>query len=389
MSKEEKVPEFSLLGGPLQWLGCRLGLVRGGTGTIGLGLALGLPAWGILVALALLEGQAADILSLAVIGVHVRLLVAIPLFFAGESFVVPRMAEFVGNIRSSGLVPEDARPALDSEIRRVARLKDSWLPEVLFLLLTFGWLIVRAVVDLPGLTGNFASFLPQPGRRLTPVNGWYVMFCLPLFRYLLLRWLWHLGLWWYFLGRLSKLRLHLFPTHSDGAAGLGYLEVVQEHFMPLALALAAVFSASFAQGVLSGKMAFETLYLMIPAVLFLVALLFIGPLFLFTRKLWNCRSVGLDEYMAMASRYVQAFERRWLRDKEASGESQLGTSDIQSLADLTNSVNVVRHMRLAPCGQRLGLELAACVIVPMLPLILLKVPVDQLAAWLFKALTGI
>lgn len=39
------IPEFSLLGGPLHGLGSRLGLVRGGTNTFRLGLALGLLAW--------------------------------------------------------------------------------------------------------------------------------------------------------------------------------------------------------------------------------------------------------------------------------------------------------------------------------------------------------
>ena len=32
-------------------------------------------------------------------------------------------------------------------------------------------------------------------------------------------------------------------------------------------------------------------------------------------------------------RYVQAFERKWIRDAEPTGDSQLGTSDLQSLAE--------------------------------------------------------
>jgi hypothetical protein len=389
MKEDDKIPELSLLGGPLQWLGCRLGLVREGTNTVWLGVALGLLAWGVLMLLALLQGFGLKMFSLALIGGHVRLLVAVPLFFVCETWVVPRMAEFVRNIVRSGLVPETELPALASDIRRVGRMKDSWLAEVLFLLLAFTWPLIETVADLPGRTGNWASILAQAGGRLTLINGWYLMFCLPLFRFLMLRWLWHLSLWWYFLWRVKKLDLHLIPTHPDSAGGLGYLEVVQEHFTPLAAAISAVFSASFAEGIFSETMAFETLYSLIPMVLLLVAVLFIGPLFMFSHKLWVCRVTGLSEYMAMASRYVHAFDRKWIRDEQATGESQLGTADLQSLADLTNSVNVVRGMRWIPVGRRLMMGLAASVIVPLLPLCFLKYPVADVAARLFQMLTGL
>ena len=93
--------------------------------------------------------------------------------------------------------------------------------------------------------------------------------------------------------------------------------------------------------------------------------------------------------MAMASRYVRAFDRKWIRDPQASGESQLGTSDMQSLADLTNSVRIVRDMRVVPVSRRFLMELAACVILPMLPLLLLKYPVSEIAARLFRAMAGL
>jgi hypothetical protein len=389
MKVDTKIPALSLFGGPLHKFGARLGLVRGGTRTFKLGLALGLTFWSVLIALALLQGQAPKILSLNVIGVHVRFLVAIPLFFFCESFVFPRMAEFVSNIMDSGVVPEDQWPALAADVRRVNRMADSWLADVIFLLLTFAMPLLEIVVDLPIRTGSWKSILAHGGERLNAVNVWYLGFCLPLFRFLLLRWFWRLGLWWYFLRRVVKLKLRLVPTHSDGAGGLGYVEVVQEHFFPLALTISAVFSASFAEGIVTGAMAFEALYYLIPGILLLIAGLFIGPLFLFTAELWNCRETGLGEYMAMASRYVHAFDRRWLRDENASGESQLGTADLQSLADLTNSMNVIRDMRLVPGGRRLVLPLAVCSVLPMLPLFLLKFPVDKIASGLFRALTGL
>ena len=388
MKEGDKIPEFSLFGGPLQWLGARLGLVRGKTNTVWLGVALGLLAWGVLMVLGLLQGLGNKMFSLAVIGVHVRLLVVIPLFFVCETWVAPRMAEFVRTIVNSQIVPEAELPALASAIRRVGRMKDSWLAEVLFLLAAFALPLLGTVANIPGSTGNLAWILSQAGGKFTWVNSWYLMFCLPLFRFLMIRWLWHLGLWCYFLRRVEKLKLQLIPTHSDGVGGLGYLEVVHEHFIPLVLAISAVFSATFAEGIFSQTMAFEALYNLIPLVLLLTAVLFIGPLFIFSRKLWVCRSTGLREYMSMASRYVHAFDRKWVQNKNASGESQLGTADMQSLADLTNSVRVVRDMRWVPASRRLMMELAACVILPLLPLLFMRYHFDQLSVRLFQMLIG-
>ena len=389
MKTSEAIQEFSLLGGPLHRLGCRLGLVRDGTHTIRLGLAIGGLAWGILVMLALLMGGGRQLFFLGLIGIHVRLLVVVPLFFTCEAWVAPAMAEFVRNLVHSGVVPEDDLPALAADIRRVNRLADSWLVEVFALLAAFASPLLGMVVDLPGKTADLSSVLAESGGKFGPVMVWYLLLCLPLFRFLLFRWVWRLGLWWFFLWRLGRRKLHLVPTHSDGVAGLGFLEVVHEHFMPFAFALAAFYAATFAEDIAAGTMAFEALYGYVPLILLAVAALFIGPLFLFSAKLWNARVTGWSEYMGMASHYVDAFDRKWIRAGNLPGEAELGTPDLQSLADLTNSLDVVRNLRVAPVSRRLLSGFAVAVALPMLPLVLFKYPAGAVAAKLFQTLTGL
>jgi hypothetical protein len=136
-------------------------------------------------------------------------------------------------------------------------------------------------------------------------------------------------------------------------------------------------------------MAFEALYRQIPLALLLVALLFIGPLFIFSFKLWDRRITGWREYMGMASRYVNAFDRKWIKGENPSGEALLGTPDMQSLADLNNSVTVVRELSCVPASRRLVLGLAASAILPMCPLVFFKFPVSDVAARLFQMLTGL
>jgi hypothetical protein len=98
METREALEDFSLLGGPLHRLGCRLGLVRGGTNTVPLGLVLGACPWLVLLALALFEGLGQVLFSMGAIGAHVRLLVTIPLLFVCEAFINPRFAAFIREI---------------------------------------------------------------------------------------------------------------------------------------------------------------------------------------------------------------------------------------------------------------------------------------------------
>ena len=385
MGDSEKLSELSLLGGPLHRLGLRLGLVRGKTNTIPLGVALGVLLWTVTVVLAVFEGHSGELFSLAKIAGHVRLLAAIPLFFICEAWVDPRFTGFVRKLVRSGVVPTTSRPNLESEIKSVARWRDAWLPEVVCLLDAVLLSVLAPHLNLSGLTTGANPRLAE--GQITMTGVWYQIVCLPLFRFLIFRWLWRLGLWWQFLWRLSRLELHLVPTHPDHAAGLGGLETVHTHFIPLVLAISIVNGASFAEEISAGVSAFEAIYPEVAVILIVDALLFVGPLLIFVWKLWVCRINGLGDYMTLAADYVNDFDRKWLRTHNP-GEPLLGTSDLQSLADLSNSVNIVRNMRTVPFGPRLLVNLALAAFVPLLPLLLFRYPLAELAEKVVRMVLG-
>jgi len=386
MEQHEEFAEFSLLGGPFHRLGCRLGLVREGGNTIALGLALGVFLWAILLLLAFIEGTDRQILSFSVIGVHMRLLVAIPLFFLCETRLDPEMGAFVRGMVRSRIVPETALPALDSQIAYTARWREAWLPEIMCLLAAALLLFVAPHKHLMGIT--VARELLPVGDEMTFTSGWYWLVCMTLFRFLLFRWLWRLGLWWRFLWRVSRLELNLVPTHPDGVAGLGYLEVVHGEFAFLVLAISAVQSASFAEAISAGTMKTAVVYPEFVLNLILYLALFLGPLLIFTAKLHKCRVQGLRDYMVLGAHYVSEFDKKWL-GPSAAGRPLLGTPDVRSLADLAKSVRVVRDMRLIPASRRMLIAIAVVALLPMLPLFLLEYPVDALTRSLVRKLFGL
>jgi hypothetical protein len=379
--RQASATEFSMFGGPLHRLACHSGLARGATDDALFGLGIGLALWLVLMGLAFAQGVAQSLLSLQMVGAHVRLLLVIPLFFLCEAIVDPRMRDFSRTIVRSGVVPSGVVPALRAEIVRAARWRDGWLPEAVCLALSVLWSLAWPHSQVYGSSGAY-----NPGDTLA--GQWYWGVCLPVFRFLMLRWVWRLGLWTYFLWRVSRLPLHLVPTHPDRAAGLGFLEVVQGHFSLLVLAISLALSASFAEELIVRTMSFESLYAAVALMLAGDAVLFLGPLLVFMPALWACHVKGLAEYTEFAQKYVSGFDRKWLAERASPEEPLLGTPDLQSLADLSNSVAIVREMRLVPASTRLAALLAIPALLPMLPLLLIKYPIAELLKMVFAKLSG-
>jgi len=389
MEKHEDPEDFSLLGGPLYRLGCRLGLVRDRTNTTPLGLALGAALWLVLFALVLVDGLTHVFFSIEGIGAHVRLLVTIPLLFMCEALIDPRFAAFVQEIVRSQIVPAATRPELEFQIARIVRWRDSWVPEALLLLaavvLALGMRNQSFIDFLSGLTGGSN---PNGVSETAWSSRWYWAVCMTLFDFLFLRWLWRLAQWCFFLWRVSRLELRLVPIHPDRAGGLGFLEVVHTEFTPLVLAISATQSASLAKDIASGRMTFETMYPGIAVMLLVDVVLFLSPLLIFAPKLRACRVKGLSDYSAFSERYVNEFDRKWVGAAPAPGEPLLGSADIQSLADLSNSVSIVRDMRLVPVSSRMLTSLAVAALLPLLPLALFKYPIQELLAKFFERMSG-
>jgi hypothetical protein len=103
----------------------------------------------------------------------------------------------------------------------------------------------------------------------------------------------------------------------------------------------------------------------------------VGPLLVFSPQLSRARRAGLLEYGNLAQRYVRDFREKWL-DGRPSGEPILGSGDIQSLADLGNSYEVVRGMRVVPVSKEAIFQLGVATLAPIVPLMLTLMPLDEL-----------
>jgi hypothetical protein len=375
-----------LTAGPLQRFGRRLGLIRSDSNSVPFGFVLGGSLWLVLLLFSWIDGVLDGLFSLPAIGVHVRLLVALPLFFVAETLVAPCVATFIETVVRSGVVPPRAKRALDAELASARRLASSWWPELLCLLGALAMLLAGSHLHLHGTTATLGGAGANVSGTLAGL--WYGVVCLTVVRFALLRWLWRMLLWCRFLRAFSRLELHLVPTHPDRQAGLGYLQVVHSQFMPVVVAISAIQAAGLAEEIAQGTTPLETVAPAIVLLLAVMAGLFLGPLLILAPRLRAARLAGLKSYMELGSAYVNAFETKWIAPAASPREPLLGSADVQSLADLQSSMGTVDEMRWIPVGLRLAMFGLASTLVPMIPLLLFKYPLAELADKLVGRLVG-
>ena len=96
------------------------------------------------------------------------------------------------------------------------------------------------------------------------------------------------------------------------------------------------------------------------------------------------KRTGLYKYGTLATEYTTSFQRKWVETKPPRDEVLLGTGDIQSLADLGNSFAFIEKMDPVPMGPRTPLVLVAACLIPMVPLLLTMMPLEEVLKMPFK-----
>jgi hypothetical protein len=386
-------PDFSLvLGGPLYQLWRRTRLAGDALQLLHRRLiVLPLLTWAPLLLLSLAEGHAwggsVELPFLHDVELHVRLLLALPLLIVAELVVHQRMRTVVGEFLERGLIPEAARARFDAAIAAAMRLRNSITAEVL--LIAFVYIVgvgfvwrTQGALDMTSWYG-----VTVDGRLQPSLAGWWLgCVSLPLFQFLLLRWYFRLFIWTRFLWQVSRIELNLVPVHPDRCGGLGFLALVSQAFSPLLLAQGALLAGMIAERIFfagAKLLDFKVELIGMVAVMMLAVL---GPLLVFSPKLAAAKRAGLREYGTLAQRYVREFDHKWLRGGAPADEPLVGSADIQSLADLGNSFEVVKGMRLTPLTLQTVLPLAAATLLPVAPLLLTMFSLEELLLRLLKVI---
>ena len=317
---------------------------------------------------------------------QVRLLVALPLLLLAEKVVHDRLRPAVPLFVDEGIVRPKDRARFDGFVSSTLRWRNSAVVEILLLVFAF---TVGHALWVEKLAVQGATWFVKPaeaGAGLSGAGLWYAWVSLPLFQFLLLRWWYRLALWARLMWLTSRLDLDLTPSHPDLAGGLGFLGPATAAFAPILAAQSALVSALAAGRILQQGAQLQSFKLELGGMLALALLEALGPLLVFGPALAAAKRRGLREFGALGSRYVREFDRKWMRGGAAVDEGLVGSSDIQSLADLSGSFDVVRGMRLFPFGKETVIALVVTTALPVLPLLLTVMPLEEIVKKLVGAI---
>ena len=346
--------------------------------------------WVPLVVLTIVEGTAwqnrVTVPFLRDAEIQVRLLFATPLLIVAELVVHVRMRPLIQTFLRLGLIPDDARQRFEAAVASAIRLRNSVVAELLLIAFVYGVGVIfiwrtQFALDVTSWYG-----VGVDGRLRPSLAGWWMGYVsLPCFQFLLLRWYFRLFIWARFLWHVSRIDLRLMPAHPDRCGGLGFLSRVSYAFSPFLVAQGAMLAGLMANQIFFSDAKFADFRVEIIGIVGIMVSAILGPMLVFSPKLAAAKRAGSREFAYLAQSYVRRFEQRWLHRDTSTDEQLLGTADLQSLADLNNSYEVVSGMRWVPFTLQTVAQLAVATLLPILPLMLTMISLEEFVDRALKA----
>ncbi|MGQ0812549.1 MAG: hypothetical protein ACT4OO_15180 [Nitrospiraceae bacterium] len=306
------------------------------------------------------------------IAAYAQFFIGLPLFVIAEHVVAARTREAAKHFVACGLVQTEDTEKIEGFNRTVERLRKAILPDVICILLAYVLVFVWIWPEMHNWTETWHAQGPINEQSLTAAGKWEVFVAVPLLNYWWLRWIWKIGLWCWYLSKLSKFKLTLAASHPDGTGGLGFLSDVQTKFGLVILA----YGVSNIAATVAYKLAIEQTPVTVMAVwgpmvgfVILAPLIFTAPLFMFTKQLSRAKRRALELFNEKAMDRALAFQRKWL-DACTSGEYRdLGGADLSGLDALNAIYDRIHKMRVVPLDARSLAELVGYAMGPFVPVI--------------------
>jgi len=340
--------------------------------------------WAPVFAIQLVATPARILQTLMDYRLEARALAAVILILA-EPIMDSRFRFLIEHIRESHLLIAPDLVEMDRVLARLRRVRDSFLPEALFLVAV----AVRAATSYSFIveqTSGDLSYQTSTGVHLSAA-GWYgLLVSVPIIQFLALVILWRWLLWTAFAFRLSRMNLRLVPSHPDENGGLGFLSISTQAFAPFSFALSLIVGASFRNDILqNGKhlVNFKGPAIALVVILFATAVV---PLLFFIPKLLPLRRKGILQYSIVGHMQSFAFHDKWVHHGEEHEDEAMAAPEMSTLCDYNSAYKNVEDMNPVPIDKEALAGLAISIAIPALPVILAEIPIQTFLQDLFSAL---
>ena len=298
-------------------------------------------------------------------------LIVIPLLVMADNLIEPMMVRVLKYLKVSGVVADSEKESLISAAEKMTLQMNSKPVQILLvvLLITISWLLQSDYVDMweeDGVT-SWMLTLENGDVDETLAGTWFLLVTSPLVSFLLYRWMWRFVVWSIFLYRVSRMKLELYASHTDHAAGLGMIGANHALFSILFLIMAVLVSSELAGNLLyEGDQLVEIKQLAIVFVAISMVVLFI-PLIFFTNKLIKLKHNALVEYGILQNQASGDFHKHWIKDQ---ANDLVDSMQPSAMADYSAVYEIISNMRVVPIDTKTIIVVAALILLPFLPLAL-------------------
>lgn len=317
---------------------------------------------------------------------HVRFLFALPLLILADLVVGPFIARIGRQFLVSGLVPDTCLTRFEEIAKSSIRFRESKLAELGVLAIAYAVAAVNIEREVGPGVSSWLVVGGDTARNFTLAGWWYVLLSVPIYQFFIFRWVARLCNWSVFLFRISRLDLQIIPTHPDRAAGLGFVGEALTPMSVIMLAASSVLCSSIGTQVIYRDAKLQEFALAFGFFVLVAVVALLTPFTVFLPKLAVTKRNGLMTYGALATRYTQLFDRKWIAPEGRADQDLLGTADIQSLADIANSFDRIESMKLFPVELKDLRALLLAAVLPAIPLALTQFSAGEIGQILAKVL---
>lgn len=320
---------------------------------------------------------------------NARFLISFPLIFFSIKIINNLISKSFDHFLSTEIIFKDDQGKFKQISDSFYKFKDSNLSNTIILIFSYFWTFYfwRDTEDISGI--NTWRFFGANDLGLQPVGYWYYIISIPFYQFFLFKMIWTFFIWSFSLLRISRLKLNLSSSSPDGAGGLAFLGYTQISFGLLGFAQNVTLSAGIANLIKYNNESFlDYRYNIITGIL-VFSLVYISPLMFFSKQMFKTKMLTLFEYSKLGLVYGTSFENKWIKKKLPQTEEPfLGTADIQSLADLSNSVKMVQDQLIFPLRLTTFIVFFVFLLIPYLPLLLFRFTSQEIFEAIIKLFTG-
>ena len=302
---------------------------------------------------------------------YTRFLIILPVIFIAERIINFQTSNSLIHFVESGIVSENNAGEYELCIRNYRRLNESKFIQIVILVVAYIKIIFFKTY-FSELADSSSWKFNKTEDIITIAGYWYGFISLPLLQYIILRLFWKFLVWASFLWKVSKMNLNLVASDPDQSGGLGFLGSAQASFGILGFIQSASLSSQIANKIVYSEYTPEDfrIYLL---VILVASLVYLTPLIFFSKNLAKLKMKGILIYSTLGHIYSSSFEQKWVKGEGLGiDETFLGSSDIQSLADIRSSFEIVEDMKTVPINFKYILFMFILIAFPFAPLALVK-----------------